>query len=142
MTLDKAVIDVGKKEFSTGLTFVACSRVRHLKDLLFVPPFPFQRVSNLAASKRLKERLHEDKRLQQLIPKSLSKLDDVACLDDICEVAEMAHVADSMSIKPNLPTELSDLASSCNIVADADMIDIPPNIPCHEAQTTTMKMLS
>ena len=138
MTLDKAVIDVGKKEFSTGLTFVACSRVRHLKDLLFVPPFPFQRVSNLAASKRLKERLHEDKRLQQLIPKSLSKLDDVACLDDICEVAEMAHVADSMSIKPNLPTELSDLASSCNIVADADMIDIPPNIPCHEAQTTTI----
>ena len=27
MTLDKAVIDVGRKEFSSGLTFVACSIV-------------------------------------------------------------------------------------------------------------------
>ena len=32
LTLDKVVIDVGKKEFSSGLTFVACSRVRHLAD--------------------------------------------------------------------------------------------------------------
>ena len=32
MTLDKVVIDVGKKEFSTGLTFVACSQVQHLND--------------------------------------------------------------------------------------------------------------
>ena len=48
MILSKAVIDVGKKEFSAGLTFVACLRVRQLKNLLFVPPFPFQRVANLA----------------------------------------------------------------------------------------------
>ena len=33
MTLNKAVVDLGKKEFSAGLTFVACSRVRQLKDL-------------------------------------------------------------------------------------------------------------
>ena len=52
VTLNKAVIDVGKKEFSAGLTFVACSRVRQLKDLLFVPPFPLQRVANLAKSHR------------------------------------------------------------------------------------------
>ena len=50
--LNKAVIDVGKKKFSAGLTFVACSRVRHLKDLLFVPQFPFQRVANLVKSHR------------------------------------------------------------------------------------------
>ena len=66
LTLDKAVIDVGKKEFSTGLTFVACSRVRQLTDLLFVPPFSFQRVANLSKSVRLKERLIEDARLQQI----------------------------------------------------------------------------
>ena len=60
MTLDMAVIDVGKKEFSTGLTFVACSRVRSLKDLLFVPPFPFQRIANICHSRRHKERLCED----------------------------------------------------------------------------------
>ena len=50
MTLNKSVIDVGKKEFSASLTFVACSQVRQLKDLLFLPPFPFQRVTNLAKS--------------------------------------------------------------------------------------------
>ena len=60
MTLDKAVIDVGRKEFSSGLTFVACSRVRHMCDLLFVPSFPFQRVANLSKSNRLKDRLQED----------------------------------------------------------------------------------
>ena len=63
LTLDKTVVDIGKKEFSSGLTFVACSRVRHLSDLLFDPPFPFQRVANLAKSKRLQERLLEDARL-------------------------------------------------------------------------------
>ena len=66
LTLDKAVIDIGKKEFSTGLTFVACSRVRQLTDLLFVPPFSFQRVANLSKSVRLKDRLQEDSRLQQM----------------------------------------------------------------------------
>ena len=56
LTLDKVVIDAGKREFSTGLTFVACSRVRQLRDLLFTPPFPFQRLANLANSSRLKEK--------------------------------------------------------------------------------------
>lgn len=35
LTLDKVVIDIGQRDFSSGLTFVACSRVRHLQDLLF-----------------------------------------------------------------------------------------------------------
>ena len=33
MTLDKVVIDIGKKEMAAGLTFVAISRVRHIDDL-------------------------------------------------------------------------------------------------------------
>ena len=66
LTLDKVVIDVGKREFSTGLTFVACSRVRRLKDLLFSPPFPFQRLSGLGNSCRLKGRQQEDERLLSL----------------------------------------------------------------------------
>ncbi len=72
LTLDRVVIDVGKKEFSSGLTFVACSRVRHLSDLLFDPPFPFQRVANLSKSKRLQERLSEDSRLEQLQTTTIS----------------------------------------------------------------------
>ena len=60
LTLDKVVIDVGKKEFTCGLTFVACSRVRKLTYLLFNPPFPFQRITNLAKNQRLQGRLLED----------------------------------------------------------------------------------
>ena len=67
LTLNKVVIDVGKREFSTGLTFVACSRVRQLSDLLFTPPFSFQRLSALSNNKRLKERQEEDKRLLSLV---------------------------------------------------------------------------
>uniref|UniRef100_A0A1X7U1D6 ATP-dependent DNA helicase n=1 Tax=Amphimedon queenslandica TaxID=400682 RepID=A0A1X7U1D6_AMPQE len=64
LTLDKVVIDVGK-EFSCELTFVACSRVRKLKDILFMPPFPLQRLKSNANSKRLQER-NEDQRLLSL----------------------------------------------------------------------------
>ena len=60
LTLDKVVIE---KEFSSGLTFVACSRVRRLSDLLFDPPFPHQRIASLANSKRMQERVEEDARL-------------------------------------------------------------------------------
>ena len=60
LTLDKVVIDVGEKEFTCGLIFVACSHVRTLTDLLINPPFPFQRITNLAKSQRLQERLLED----------------------------------------------------------------------------------
>ena len=66
LTLDKVVIDIGKREFSAGLTYVACSRVRHLQDLLFSPPFSYQRLADLANHSRLQERRNEDHRLQEL----------------------------------------------------------------------------
>ena len=66
LTLDKVVVDIGKKEFSTGLMFVACSRVRHLSDLAFAHAFDYQRLSNLANSQRLIERRLEDTRLHLL----------------------------------------------------------------------------
>lgn len=62
LTLDKVVIDIGKKEFSSGLTFVACSRVRKLSDILFTLPFTLQRLTSMGKSKRLCER-KEDQRL-------------------------------------------------------------------------------
>ena len=52
LTLDKVIIDVGKRELSTGLTFVSCS---HVQDLLFTPSFPYQRLSSLSNSSRLKD---------------------------------------------------------------------------------------
>ena len=66
ITLRKAVIGVGSKEFCTGLTFVACSRLRSLTDLMFNPGFDFDRISNLANSVRFRERKTEDFRLQSL----------------------------------------------------------------------------
>ena len=63
LTLDKVVIDIGKKELSAGLTFVACSCVRRLSDITFDPPFAYQRVASLAKSMRLTERKVEDARL-------------------------------------------------------------------------------
>ena len=69
--LSKVVIDVGKKEFAAGLTYVACSRVHQLSDLLFTSPFPFQRLANLSKSRRLQDRLKEDARLMQLSARTL-----------------------------------------------------------------------
>ena len=66
LTLDKVTVDIGKKEFCSGLKFVAISGVRQLKDLLLNPPFPFQRLRNLSKSRRTEERKNEQKRLQRL----------------------------------------------------------------------------
>ena len=120
MTLNKAVVDLGKKEFSAGLTFVACSRVRQLKDLLFVPPFPFQRVANLASSYRHSERLHEEKRLQTLCNKQLS-----------------GEVISSTS-----PVHVMDMCESTNLVAEAETTSIEPKIPMCEAQVDRVSCIS
>ena len=37
LILEKAVIDLGKKEFAAGLSFVAISRIPTLKNILFTP---------------------------------------------------------------------------------------------------------
>lgn len=70
LTLNKVVINIGKKEFSTGLTFIACSRVRRLNDIIFDPPFSFDRLTTLSTSSRLHERMQEDRRLKNLAPSS------------------------------------------------------------------------
>ena len=66
LTLNKLTVDIGKKEFSAGLTFVAISRVRRLTDLLLNPPFSFQHLKNLAKSRRIEERKNEEERLKTL----------------------------------------------------------------------------
>jgi len=62
LTLDKVVIENGK-EFSARLMFVACPHVRRLTDIMFDPPFAYQRVTSLAKSMQLTERMVEDARL-------------------------------------------------------------------------------
>ena len=67
LTLEKAVIDLGKKEFAAGLSFVAISWVRTLRNILF-SPFSFERLQRLKTCKRLKERIDEEKRLLSMSP--------------------------------------------------------------------------
>ena len=51
LTLKKVAVDIGK--FCAGLTFVAISRVRCLSDILLNPSFSFERLRNLAKSRRI-----------------------------------------------------------------------------------------
>jgi len=62
LTLDKVVIDIGKKEFTAGLSFVAVSRVREIKDLI-LKPFDFERLRRIKDCKRIRERKEEEQRL-------------------------------------------------------------------------------
>ena len=64
-TLEKAVIDLGDRERTAGLIFVALSRLRHLNDLL-VKPMTFKRLETISKSKVIHTRIHEEERLQKI----------------------------------------------------------------------------
>ncbi|PKY36937.1 hypothetical protein RhiirB3_460790, partial [Rhizophagus irregularis] len=66
LTLSKAKIDIGSKEFTAGLTFVAVSRVHSLSDIYF-RQFTFDRLQRIKNSSRLQERKAEEKRLTSRI---------------------------------------------------------------------------
>ena len=63
-TLDKAVIDLGKKEACTGLTFVCLSRAKRIDDLL-VTVMPFNRIGRLGQSPVLQARRVDEVRLRR-----------------------------------------------------------------------------
>ena len=148
MTLNKTVADLGKKKFSAGLTLVACSRVRQLKDLLFVTPFPFQRVANLASSYRHSERLHEEKRFQTLCNKQLSgeviSSTSPVHVMDMCESTILVAEAETTSIEPKIPmceaqvhrvSCISQSALSHSLNVAAQKVSEVPNVPCVQAKT-------
>lgn len=47
LTIPKAMLSLGPKEFTTGLTFVALSRVKKIDDLMICGTFDYTRVRNL-----------------------------------------------------------------------------------------------
>ncbi|RUS18789.1 hypothetical protein BC937DRAFT_88330 [Endogone sp. FLAS-F59071] len=53
------------RKFAAGLSFVAVSRVRALRDLLF-RPFSFERLKRIGKCKRLQDRKAEEERLLKL----------------------------------------------------------------------------
>ncbi|GBB86544.1 hypothetical protein RclHR1_12970007 [Rhizophagus clarus] len=66
LTLSKAKIDIGSKEFAAGLTFVAVSHIRSLSDIYF-RQFTFDRLQRIKNSSRLQERKVEEERLTSRI---------------------------------------------------------------------------
>ncbi len=140
MTLDKVVIDVGKKEFSAGLTFVACSRVRHVKDLLFNPPFAFQRVAHLASSRRHKERLNEDLRLEKL-SNSLGSQTTLSVKSESCtdhRISEEAEEAETATNVPHIPIPSSGEAHDACCNGDCkNVIANEPPLPVERKNSLT-----
>jgi len=67
LTLEKAKIDIGSKEFAAGLSFVALSRVRSLNDMC-LKQFSFERLERIKNCRRLQERKEEENRLLSMIP--------------------------------------------------------------------------
>lgn len=64
LTLQQAYIDIGDRDTSVGLSFVALSRARSLQHLLLTP-FPFDRISHLADLPSMVQRKNEERRLQR-----------------------------------------------------------------------------
>ena len=70
MTLNKAWVDIGKKESTLGITYVAISRVRNISSLV-IEPMTFERLQKIRNSELLKYRLKEEQRLKQLSDKTV-----------------------------------------------------------------------
>lgn len=67
-TLDRAVIDLGNREFSAGLSYVIMSRIRSLCGLM-IQPFPLTRISNIYQSAAMKDRAEAENRIVKLANK-------------------------------------------------------------------------
>jgi ATP-dependent DNA helicase PIF1 len=66
LELDTVRINIGSKEMSPGLTFVAVSRVRRLQDVFFRPHFPYHRLSSIGRMNGIKQRVAEMDRFHSL----------------------------------------------------------------------------
>lgn len=66
LTLDKAVVHIGEKEFALGMTYVALSRVRNIQGLFIDPAFPYDRLMKINKKKGLQDKRDELQRLENL----------------------------------------------------------------------------
>ncbi|CAB3990332.1 ATP-dependent DNA helicase PIF1-like [Paramuricea clavata] len=69
MTLDYAWVDIGKKELTIGMTYVAISRVRNLSSLI-IEPITFDRLTSIKQLEALKYRVKEEERLKKIARKT------------------------------------------------------------------------
>ncbi len=69
LTLEKTVIDLRRKEFAAGLSFVTISWIPTLNNMLF-SPFSLKRLHHIKNCKRLHERIAEENCLISMIPQN------------------------------------------------------------------------
>ena len=69
--MDKAVVDLGKSEFTAGWTFVCLSRAKRLVDHLLIEPMIFERQSKPGDKPTIQLRLREEMRLRALAGETL-----------------------------------------------------------------------
>ena len=69
-TLERTVVDIGKRELASGLSFVALSRVRHITQLAAVD-FPLNRLNGLSKTDSFKKCALEENRLNVLAQETL-----------------------------------------------------------------------
>ena len=62
MSMDKVIIDIGRKEFACGLTYTAISRPRSIENVAFYPFFNYERVSRIKTQQVFNMRRIQDRR--------------------------------------------------------------------------------
>jgi ATP-dependent DNA helicase PIF1 len=75
LTLDKIVLDLGREEFASGITFVALSRTKRLKDIAFAKAFAFDRLPQKGRFNALKAKVVEEARLERLAEPTVAEVD-------------------------------------------------------------------
>ena len=69
-TINKAVIDLGKKEMTLCLTFIALTRLKKFKDFI-IKPFTMKCLNKISQSTSFKTRLEEKLRISGIIDKTI-----------------------------------------------------------------------
>jgi ATP-dependent exoDNAse (exonuclease V) alpha subunit len=62
ITVPRAVPNISSRDFASGLTYVAVSRVKTLDGLLFEEPFDFERFRRTQTSLAMRMRKHDAER--------------------------------------------------------------------------------
>ena len=60
-TLHSVIVNLGPREFATGLAYVALSRVRRIENMYFDPMPDYKRIAGIKGGKIFKQRLNQDK---------------------------------------------------------------------------------
>ena len=75
--LDRAILNIGPREFACGLTYTGLSRVKRLQDLAF-NPMPFvDRIKNIQNHQQFLLKRKEDERLSKLENQTLEEIHQI-----------------------------------------------------------------